>query len=81
MSDPELLERITIDPKIMVGKSIVRGTRLTVEFILNLVGHGATMREIMDEYSGLTAEDLQACALFASKSLESSSLMPLVAET
>lgn len=65
MDDKILLERITLNPKVMVGKPVIRGTRLTVEFILNLLAHGATTNEILDEYDGLTAEDIQACLLFA----------------
>ncbi len=77
MKDEQLLERITIDPKVMVGKPIIKGTRLTVEFILNLLAHGATVAEILGEYKGLTQEDIQACLLFATKSLESTAFMPL----
>ncbi len=80
MSDQQLLEHITINPKVMVGKPIVRGTRLTVEYILNLLAHGATVEEIMAEYQGLTREDIQACILFATKSLESTAFMPLAVE-
>ena len=50
----------------MVGKPVIRGTRLTVEFILNLLAHGATAKEILTEYNGLTQDDIQACILFAS---------------
>ena len=60
-----LLDRIVVDPRVMVGKPIVRGTRLTVEYILNLMAHGATESEILAEYDGLTRADLQACLLFA----------------
>jgi uncharacterized protein (DUF433 family) len=67
MSDKELLERITLNPGVMTGKPVIRGTRLTVEFILNLMAHGATNQEIIAEYQGLTVEDLQACILFARK--------------
>jgi uncharacterized protein (DUF433 family) len=81
MTDKKLLERINIDPKVMIGKPVVRGTRLTVEFILNLMAHGATNQEIISEYQGLTVEDLQACILFASKSLENTVFMPLTMET
>ena len=63
-ADP-LLDRIVINPRVMVGKPIVRGTRLTVEYILNLMAHGATESEILAEYDGLTSADLQACLLFA----------------
>jgi uncharacterized protein (DUF433 family) len=79
MTDEQLLERIVINPKIMVGKPIIRGTRLTVEFILNLLAHGSTIQDIINEYRGLTSEDIQACLLFAGKSLESSSFVPLAA--
>jgi len=80
MTDQQLLERIVIDPKVMVGKPVIRGTRLTVEYILNLLAHGATVREILGEYEGLTQEDIRACLLFATKSLESTTFMPLAVE-
>jgi uncharacterized protein (DUF433 family) len=79
MSDQQLLERITCDPKVMVGKPVIKGTRLTVEYILNLLAHGATTEEILDEYDGLTREDVQACLLFAAQSLSSRAFIPLVA--
>jgi uncharacterized protein (DUF433 family) len=69
MTEQQLLEIIVLNPKIITGKPIIRGTRLSVEYILNLLAHGATIAEIIDEYSGLTTEDIQACLLFASKSL------------
>lgn len=78
MSEQQLLERITLNPQIMVGKPVIRGTRLTVEYILNLLAHGATVSEILEEYTGLTPEDIQACLLFATKSLANTSFMPLV---
>ena len=80
MTDQQLLERITLNPKIMVGKPVIKNTRLTVDFILNLFAHGATIAEILDEYEGLTPEDLQACFLFATKSLRETDFMPLAAE-
>ena len=79
MNEQQLLERITLNPKVMVGKPIIRGTRLTVEYILNLLAHGATEVEILQEYKGLTREDIQACLLFA-KSLDSTLFMPLAVE-
>ncbi len=80
MRDQQLLERIIINPAIMVGKPIVKGTRLTVEYILNLLAHGDTISDILNEYDGLSIEDIQACLLFATKSLESTSFMPLQSE-
>jgi uncharacterized protein (DUF433 family) len=81
MKEQELLERITLNPKVMVGKPVVRGTRLTVEYILGLLAHGATIEEILHEYDGLVQEDIQACLLFATKSLETTVFMPLAVET
>ena len=80
MDDHALLERITLDPKVMTGKPVIRGTRLTVEFVLNLLAHGATIAEILDEYNGLKIEDVQACLLFAGESLSRTDFMPLVME-
>jgi uncharacterized protein (DUF433 family) len=81
MSDQELLNRVATNPKIMAGKPVIRGTRLTVEYILNLLAHDATVAEILAEYDGLIEADIRACLLFASRSLESASFMPLVMET
>jgi uncharacterized protein (DUF433 family) len=80
VNEKQLLDRINLDPKVMVGKPVIRGTRLTVEYILNLLAHGATVTEILQEYQGLTQEDIQACLLFATKSLQDTSFMPLTAE-
>ena len=77
MTETQLLNRITLNPKIMIGKPVIKGTRLTVEYILGLLAYGATTSEILDEYDGLTQEDIQACLLFATKSLESTVFMPL----
>ena len=65
MQEQRLLERITLNPEVMVGKPVIKGTRLTVEHVLNLLAHGATVIEILEEYEGLTQEDIQACLLFA----------------
>ncbi len=80
MRDKQLLNRITTNPKVMVGKPVIKGTRLTVEYILNLLAHGTSISEILEEYKGLTQEDIQACLLFASRSLENTVFMPLAAE-
>ena len=79
MKDEQLLQRIVINPKVMAGKPVLRGTRLPVEYILKLLAHGATVEEILQEYSGLTHEDIQACLLFATRVLEKTDFMPLIA--
>jgi uncharacterized protein (DUF433 family) len=78
--EEQLLERITLNPSVLVGKPVIRGTRLSVEYILNLLAHGATVTEILQEYEGLEQEDIRACLLFAAQSLELTTFVPLVAE-
>ena len=80
MKEEQLLERIVLNPKVMVGKPVIQGTRLTVDFILNLLAYGATENEILNEYKGLTIDDVRACLLFATKSLKNTEFMPLMAE-
>jgi uncharacterized protein (DUF433 family) len=77
MTDQQLLARIAIDPKVMVGKPVIRGTRLTVEYVLGLLAHGATVDEILAEYEGLVADDIHACLMFAARSLSSTEFAPL----
>lgn len=77
MNDENLLERIVLDPAIMTGKPVIKGTRLTVDFILNLFGQGATTQEILGEYPGLTPDDIRACFLFASKTMRDTGFVPL----
>jgi uncharacterized protein (DUF433 family) len=80
MKDKQLLDRIVLNPKVMVGKPVIRGTRLTVDFILNLLAHGTTEDDILNEYKGLEIEDIQACFLFATKFLKNTDFMPLMEE-
>lgn len=80
MTEKQMLGRITMGPQKTVGKPVIKGTRLSVEFILGLLAHGATMDEIKEEYQGITTEDIQACLLFAVKSLESTTFLPLKIE-
>lgn len=77
MTDGELLQRISLDPKVMVGKPVVGGTRLTVEYIVKLLAHGATQEEILSEYDYLSPEDILACLLYAAQSLGGTELLPL----
>jgi len=81
MTDNALLNRISLNPKVMMGKPVIKGTRLTVEFIVNLLAHGSTVDEIVSEYEGLSPEDVQACLLFAGETLSRTEFMPLVVET
>ena len=59
-------ERIVVDPEILAGKPVIRGTRLAVEFILELLAAGQFESDILTNYPGLTREDILACLAYAS---------------
>ena len=69
-------ERIVIDPSILVGKPVVKGTRLAVEFIVDLLAQGWDEAEILRNYSGLTRLDIQACLSYASAILRTERVYP-----
>jgi uncharacterized protein (DUF433 family) len=62
-------ERIVIDPKIMFGKPVIRGTRITVELILRKLAEGMTNEEILEHHPHLTVEDIRAATAFAADHL------------
>ena len=78
MSDQVLLERITSDPGVVGGRPRVRGTRLTVRYIIGLLAAGATIEEILADHPRLSPEDIQACLRFAADAVEQ---IPVVATT
>ena len=79
-SEHSLLDRITSDPGVMTGNPCIKGTRLTVEYMLGRLATGSSIDELLEEYEGLTADDLRACLLFASRSLGELEFMPLAAQ-
>lgn len=60
-------DRIVIDPHIRSGKPCIKGTRIAVADVLDYLGGGMTMPEILDDFPDLTAEDIQACLTFAAE--------------
>jgi len=64
-------DRITVDPKVLVGKPVIKGTRLAVEFIVELLANGWTEQQILDNYPGIAHEDVSACLRYASEMLKS----------
>jgi uncharacterized protein (DUF433 family) len=72
-------ERITIAPDVLGGKPVIMGTRLAVEFIVDLMGQGWTEANILKSYPGLTAADIQACLAYASTVLKDEKVYPLQA--
>jgi uncharacterized protein (DUF433 family) len=63
-----MIDRITANPKVLGGKPIIRGTRISVEFILNLLASNVSEKEILEDYPHLTKEDIRACLRYAARS-------------
>jgi uncharacterized protein (DUF433 family) len=70
-------ERISIDPKVLVGKPVVKGTRLAVELVIDLLSKGWAQEQILDSYPNLTLEDIRACLAYASEVLHAERVYPL----
>ena len=64
-------DRIIVDPKVLAGKPVICGSRMAVEFVVDLLGRGWTTEQILHEYDHLTPEDIQACLSYASDVLKS----------
>ena len=61
--------RIEINPDVMLGKPVVRGTRIRVELVLRKLGEGATTGDLLDAYPRLTKRDIQACLVYAADTI------------
>jgi uncharacterized protein (DUF433 family) len=70
-------DRISVDPNVLVGKPVIKGTRIAVEFVIELLGRGWATEDILQEYDHLTADDIQACLAYASEVLKSERVYPL----
>jgi len=70
-------DRIVASPDVLVGKPVVKGTRLAVEFVVELLADGWTQKQVLDNYPNLTAEDIRACLAYASELLRSEKVFPL----
>lgn len=81
MSEQQLLERITVNPKIFGGKPIIRGRRLAVEHILGMLAAGDTIETLLEGYPWLEREDIQACLVYARRLVAHERVEPLLVET
>ncbi len=71
--------RITLNPDVLAGKPVIRGTRLSVEFIIGLMADGWAETDIFQNYPGVTHEDLIACLAYARDALGSEKVFPSAA--
>jgi uncharacterized protein (DUF433 family) len=76
MTDPA---RIVLDPAVLTGKPVIRGTRLSVEFVIGLMADGWAEAEILRNYPGLSHDDLVACLAYARDVLKSEKVYPSAA--
>ncbi len=72
-------ERIVLDPAILSGKPVIRGTRLSVEFVIGLLADGGSEEDIVRNYPGITHEDIRACLAYARDVLRSERVYPSAA--
>ncbi|MBA4348541.1 MAG: antitoxin [Thermodesulfovibrio sp.] len=72
-----MIDRITVNPAILGGKPIVKGTRISVEFILELLASGVTEDEILRDYTHLKKEDIHACLEYAARALKNEIIVEL----
>lgn len=70
-------ERIIINPDVLAGKPVIKNTRLSVEFIIELLAQGWLEADILKNYPGITKEDIKACLSYASNALKTEKVYPL----
>ena len=75
----EILESIVVDPKVMVGKPVIRGTRIPVELIVSLLAKGQSVEDILEDYPQLTRSDVTAALQYAARILGNEEVFPLIA--
>ena len=71
------MENIEINPKIMLGKPVIKGTRIAVEYVISMMAQGTSIDEILLEYKGLVKEDILACLHYAENILEKTTTLDL----
>ena len=69
--------RIEVNQKVLVGKPVIKGTRIAVEFIIELLAEGWSLGDILKNYPGITEEDIRACLAYASARLHEEKIYPL----
>ena len=76
-TEDDLLARIVVNPKVMTGKPVLKGTRITVELVLRLLAQGLSAEEILKDYPHLTKDDITAVLLYAAKMASEKEVYPI----
>jgi uncharacterized protein (DUF433 family) len=74
-----MTDRIVLDPAVLTGKPVIRGTRLSVEFVIGLLADGWSEADILHNYPGITHDDIAACLGYARDILRSEKVYPSAA--
>ena len=77
MTEKQMLERIIIDPKVKVGKPVIKGTRITVEFILEKLAAGETVDQILEAHPRLSRDAIHEALSFAAEALKADVIYPV----
>ena len=77
-NNKDLKDRVVIDPRVLTGKPIIKGTRIPVELILKKLGHKIDMKEILADFPRLKEEDIKAAILYAESLVEGTEVFPLM---
>ncbi len=72
-------DRIIMDPGVLTGKPIIKGTRISVELVIDLLARGWSHEQVIEQYDHITTEDIQACLAYASDMLKSEKVFPISA--
>jgi len=78
--EEKLLKRIVVNPKVMVGKPVIKGTRIPVDAIIKRLAGGMSLKEILEEYPNLKKEDVKAALEYAARVLAGEEVVPIVVE-
>jgi len=78
--EEKLLNRIVVNPKVMVGKPVIKGTRISVDAIIRRLAESMSLREILEEYPNLEEEDVKAALEYAAMVLAGEEVVPIVVE-
>jgi uncharacterized protein (DUF433 family) len=70
-------ERIAVDPDVLTGKPVIRGTRIAAEFVIDLLAQGWRKEDITENYPGITDEDIKACLDYASELMPAERVFPI----
>ena len=73
----ELLQRITVNPLVMAGKAVIRGTRIPVDLVVRMVAQGIPEHELLREYPRLTAQDIRAALMYAAEVVAHEDVFPM----